>query len=71
MITAFSIQATNDRLLIVSDLDDPLAREHLGMLSGRGDGFRIIRPARCHTHVAGLLDSVTQRSQLEGSSQSP
>ena len=57
--------------LVVGDLTDPLAGEHLGMLSGLGDRLGIVGPARRQRHVAGLLDSVTQRSQLEGSSQSP
>src|SRR5215471_10236374 len=50
------IQAVDDRLLVVCDLADSLAGEHLRVLSGRGDCLGIVGPARCHTHIAGLLE---------------
>jgi hypothetical protein len=40
----FPVQATDDRLFIVGDLADPLAREQLGVLSRLGDGVGIVRP---------------------------
>jgi len=41
---------------VVGDLADPLAREHLRVLSGLGDRLGIVGPARCQGHVAGLFE---------------
>jgi hypothetical protein len=51
-----SIEAADDRLLVVGDLPDPLASEHLRVLPGLGNRLGIVRPAGCHAHVAGFFE---------------
>jgi len=50
------IQAADDRFLVVGDLADTLAREHLRVLFGLGDRLGIVGPARGQRHVANLLE---------------
>src|SRR5262245_46536493 len=50
------IQAADDRFLVVGDFGDPLARKHLGVLPGLGDGLWIVGPARRDGNVTGFLE---------------
>jgi hypothetical protein len=51
-----AIQPADDPVLVVRDLVDPLAGEHLGVLSGLGDRVGVVRPSRCHRDVTGLFE---------------